>query len=299
MVNRPFLVRKHDARRHRQVIGKPTLAKLLDMVHDQIIARFDQISRTNIPALAIAVSEPTEAHSVRNPCHPACMEFASSSYCRESWQGYLVRLKHRPEIHWGTCQYQRTCAMIPIACQNRCLAVIKLVAPASEDNSNFKQAVDIMELLVRDFAATHADFLKRMPGGINGNETAKACAQSAAGREKNTPSSTHPQVLGALEYIDANLSHPHLTVAGIASVLGVNPTYLSELFVEQMGQRMSWFIAARRVEKARKLLDDTDWQVKRIALETGFANPNWFCHVFRAHAGLTPGRYRASARTQR
>ena len=154
-----------------------------------------------------------------------------------------------------------------------------------------------MELLVRDFAASQAEFLKRVPGGITAEEATAACAESTAG-PKTAPSPTHPQVLRALEYVATNLSDPRLTVAKVASVLDVCPTYLSEVFVEQMGERMSRLIAAKRVEKAKKLLATTDWQVKRIALETGHANPNWFCHVFCVYTGLTPGEYRAASHPQ-
>jgi transcriptional regulator GlxA family with amidase domain len=55
---------------------------------------------------------------------------------------------------------------------------------------------------------------------------------------------------------------------------------------------MGWFIASRRVELAKTLLATTDRQIKYIAHETGHANPNWFCHVFNVHTGLTPGEYR-------
>lgn len=297
MAKRHFLHRKHDPGPKRKVSRKPTMATLLDLVQDQIISRFAHMSATDIQAVALAVSEPNDEDPAPNPSHPACLEFASTDYCHESWQLHLAKLKRRPEAHWGTCQHSRICAMIPIVCQNRCLAVVKLAGPSSLDKSEFKRVVDLMELLVRDFAASQAEFLKRVPGGITGEEATAACAESTAG-PKIAPSPTHPQVLRALEYVAANLSDPRLTVAKVASVLDVCPTHLSEVFVGQMGERMSRWIAAKRVEKAKQLLATTDWQVKRIALETGHANPNWFCHVFCVHTGLTPGEYRAASHTQ-
>lgn len=296
MAKRHFLHRKHDSKPKRKVSGKPTVAKLIELVQDRVIARFAHMSATDIQAFALAVSEPDDEDPAPNPSHPACLEFASTDYCHESWQLHLAKLKRRPETHWGTCQHQRLCAMIPIVHQNRCLAVVKLAGPATLDNDEFKRVVDIMELLVRDFAASQADFLRRVPGGITGGEAAAASVDPTAGPEAG-PAPTHPQVLRALEYIAAHLSDPRLTVAKIASLLDVYPTYLSEIFVEQMGQRMSRFIASQRMELAKRLLATTDWQIKRIALETGHANPNWFCHVFSTHTGVTPSEYRAAART--
>jgi AraC-like DNA-binding protein len=295
---RPFLIRKHDTQPKPRTLGKPTMVKLLKRVEEQVIDRLGQIDTTDIHAVVLAVCRPNDEHSSPGPCHPACMEFASSSYCRKSWDGYLARLNRCPRTCWGTCLHQRVCAMIPITCQGRSLAVVQLAAPASTEQAEFRRVVDLVELLVRDFVTMHADFLHRVPGGIPARAAVAEGGDLSAGR--NHPlSPTHPQVLRAMEQIDANISDPHLNVAGVASVLGMNPTYLSELFVKQLGQRMSGFISARRMENARKLLADTDWQVKRIALEVGYANPNWFGQVFRNHTGQTPLQCRATARASR
>lgn len=297
MARRHFLHPKQELRANRKASGKPTVARMLELIRGQVIERFAHVSAVDVQAVALAVCEPSEEDPPANPSHPACVAFASSDYCRESWQLHLAKLKRRPETHWGTCQYERLCAMIPIVCGNRCLAVVKLAGPASLDKSEFKRIMEIMELLARDFGVSHEGFLKRVPGGTTIEETPEMHARVEDGNQ-TAPVATHPQVLRALQYIAAHLSEPSLTVGKVASVLGLCPTYLSELFVEQVGQRMSRFIASRRIELARKLLATTEWQIKRIALETGHANPNWFCHVFSAHTGLTPGEYRAAARSQ-
>lgn len=260
----------------------------------QVTDRFARMSMTDLQAIALPVSELNDEDPARNPSHPACVEFASSDYCHESWLLHLARLKRFPGTHWGVCQYERICAMIPVVAENRCLAVVKLAGPSSLDKAELKRLVDLLELLVRDFTTSEAKFLRQVPGGILVVEVSPPLLDSTD-RGDVKPSPTHPQVARALEYIATHLSDPRLTVARLASVLGLCPTYLSEIFVDQVGQRMSRFIAAQRVERAKKLLVTTDWQVKRIALETGHANPNWFSHVFHTHTGLTPGEYRAAA----
>jgi transcriptional regulator GlxA family with amidase domain len=62
-----------------------------------------------------------------------------------------------------------------------------------------------------------------------------------------------------------------------------------------MGMRMGRYIAELRIEIAKKLLLETDWQVKRIAFESGHRNPDWFSEVFRAHTGMTPSVFRRKA----
>ena len=88
-----------------------------------------------------------------------------------------------------------------------------------------------------------------------------------------------------------------MTVSRIARDLSVNSTYLAHLFSLDMGTRMSRYIATHRVQLAKKLLLETDWQIKRIAFETGHSTPYWFSEVFRDHTGVTPTRFRIMGRS--
>ncbi len=295
MARRHFLHRKHKPETARQAAGRPTVARLLALLEQHVIDRFAYMSMTDVQAVALAVSEPDEEDPALNPSHPACIEFSASAYCHESWRLHLAKLKQRPETHWGTCRHGRICAIIPVVCGTRCLAAVKLASPAPLDNRDFARLVELLELLIRDFTVSHGDFLRRVSGGIDAGAAGRT-ATDCQGALNLQP--THPQVARALEYIAAHLSDPGLTVARVASVLDLYPTYLSEIFARHVGQPMGRFIACRRIALARTLLATTDWQVKRIAIETGHANPNWFCHVFSAHTGLTPGEYRSASRAK-
>lgn len=264
---------------------------LLQAVSAQVIERFNSLRDSPIQAIALAVPQPNEDDPAPAPLHPACAAFVATDYCWESWQLHLAELNHKPQTHWRTCDHHRLCAIVPVVHQGRCLAAVKLATPATLEEAEFGRHVELMDLLVRDFCQMHAEFLQRvssqMPASVAGQAPDGPAADGPA-----MPPVTHPQVLRALEHIEANLSNPKLTVGRVAAAIDLHPTYLSQIFVEHVGQRMSRFIASRRIDKAKRLLETTDWQIKRIALETGHANPNWFCHVFAAHTGLTPGEYR-------
>lgn len=96
----------------------------------------------------------------------------------------------------------------------------------------------------------------------------------------------------AVAFIDEHVADPGLNVATVARALSINATYLSHIFAEETGTRMSRYIATRRVELAKELLSTTEYQVKRIALQTGHSNPDWFSQIFRSHTGMTPLEYR-------
>ncbi len=298
MVRHRFLHRKHGRSEGGRTISRPTLAMVLKLLEDRVVARFTRLSMSDLRVVELAVSEPDEEEPLANPSHPACTEVSGSDYCRESWQLHLARLKCRPETHWGVCRHARRCAIVPIVSGRRCLAVVKLVGAASVDPAEFQRLTEILELLVRDFTCSYAGLLSRVPGGLIVEGTPGVPSAVDDSPAQVSPS-THPQIVRALAYVDEHLSDPGLTVARVASVLNLSATYLSELFVEQVGQRMSRLIANRRIELAKRLLVTTDWQIKRVAHETGHANPNWFCHVFSVHVGLTPGEYRATATAQK
>lgn len=101
-----------------------------------------------------------------------------------------------------------------------------------------------------------------------------------------------PKVRAAIAYIQANLTDPRLSVASVGRALEINSTYLAHLFARHMKKRMSAYIAACRVERAKTLLAGTTLQIKQVAAQCGFTNAEWFSQVFRANTGTTPIRYR-------
>jgi len=307
VVRRSFLKRKGERHTDRGERGTPALAELLELLRCEVVERFSPMCTCDLQAVALAVSEPDEAEPAPNPSHPACADFATSDYCRESWQLHLAELKRQAETHWGTCQHGRICAIVPVVSENCCLAVVKLAGPAAPDESEFKRLMEKLELLVRDFASMHADFLRRVPGGMAMLERVQAppgATQARPGASCAPPTGQpraevrrgRGQVARALRYVEAHIFDPRLSVAHVARELAIHPNYLSQLFSAQVGVQLHRFIRARRITLAETLLATTDWQIKRIARETGHANPNWFCHVFRECTGMTPTGWRERAR---
>ncbi len=286
-------------RRHRsyaEANSKPAGRSLLALLSRCVVDRFARISELKALVVSTDCSRPEDAEDPPpNPCHPACAEQADSDYCRESWQLHMAELADRPETHWHACDRGRLCAYVPVVYHSRCLAAIKLACLACISEEEFERHVELLDTLVVDFVVAEAAFLGRLAAAVR--EEATCEAGPSQGQQKTVRRQTsHPQVLRAVQYIEESLCDPKLSVAGVARELDIHPYYLSHLFAEQVGQRMSRFIAARRVERAKKLLTTTHWQIKRIAHETGYANPNWFSHVFSINTGVTPTAYRRRTR---
>ena len=285
-----------DRRGVRKAAVQPDKESLLAILSLCVVDPFARITECEVLAIPLPLTAATDVEDpAPNPGHPACAEYAGSDYCRESWQLHLAELARRPRTHWHKCDYRRLCAIVPIVHQDRCLAAVKLACPTSMAEEDFERHVELLDILVEGFVISHADLLKRLPSPEQGLAQSAATPSHRTG-EPLDRQSRHPKVLKALEYIDVHLSDPKLTIGCIARELDVDFSYLGRLFTDEVGQRMSWFIAARRVELAKTLLTTTDRQIKRIARDAGYANPNWFCHVFSVHTGLTPGQYRRRSR---
>lgn len=96
------------------------------------------------------------------------------------------------------------------------------------------------------------------------------------------------------EYCDDNLDSVSLT--SVADHVDLNPSYLSRLYKETTGESLSNYIAERRLELARDLLENTDLLVQAIALEVGYQSTISFDRFFKGRLGVTPHEYRDSRR---
>lgn len=276
--------------------------ELRDHLREAVAARFERLSGCPVSLWIVdqnalfTVDNDILAGSPDLPPHPLCEGCSDMKACVQKWMASLAGLMYRPEPLSQGCPLGHRCSIIPVVWGGRALAACKLVCPGEVTEETFAHHLDLLDVLVESFQTLHADLLARIAGA------GAACAQGSgpplAGPAGLPPGEGHPQVHNALAYIESRLSDPKLTVAGIAADLKINSTYLSHLFAEQVGTRMGRYIAQRRIEMAKYLLATTNWQVKRVAYESGHKNADWFSQVFHAHVGATPCEYRESSRSQ-
>jgi AraC-like DNA-binding protein len=271
------------------------LAALLARTVGEAFGQLSKLAWVIIPVNPeeLAEHEDTPKHTD----HPACAEYADTPYCRESWELHLAEIQHHPETHWHLCELGRLCAIVPVTWQGCCLAVVKLASADSMAKADFERHVELLDLLVEHFTVTHAGLLDQIVSVIPAPREPHDAAEQDAGKLGGAGFS-HPHIVRAVRFIEENLSDPQLTINRISANVGVHPNYLSPLFVKLCGLRLSRYIAGLRIERAKNLLATTDWQVKRIARESGHANLNWFCHVFSTITGQTPGAYRKTHRAE-
>lgn len=85
-----------------------------------------------------------------------------------------------------------------------------------------------------------------------------------------------------------------LTVSAVAESLGYNPDYLSRVLKDHYGRTLQQDIVHERLERAKVLLQTSDFTIERIAMELGYESANLFVKFFRYHLKTTPSAYRNS-----
>lgn len=95
------------------------------------------------------------------------------------------------------------------------------------------------------------------------------------------------------EYVEANLERK-ITLSELATIAGVGKYYFCRLFKGSTNITPYSYVLHRRVERAKKLLKDSDLPICNVALECGFSNQSHLAKHFRSILGTTPMRYRQS-----
>lgn len=98
-------------------------------------------------------------------------------------------------------------------------------------------------------------------------------------------------VAKAVEYVEANMGNPDLSVEEMASALGMSRVHLYKRLSALTGRTPIEFIRVLRLKRATQYLRDSRLTVAEIAYNVGFNNPKYFSKHFREEYGISPGEY--------
>ena len=98
-----------------------------------------------------------------------------------------------------------------------------------------------------------------------------------------------------LEWLDHHITEP-LTLRDVAIQAHMSERTLARRFRAETGKSLAGWIADRRIERARALLEDSEVTVSQIAHAVGFGSTEAMRRHFVAQTGATPRAYRATFR---
>ncbi len=95
----------------------------------------------------------------------------------------------------------------------------------------------------------------------------------------------------AKSYIEENYSRD-LSLDDVSRKVDISPYYFSRIFKEQVGKNFIDYLTDLRIEKAKKLLKQSEMSMKEICASIGYSDPNYFSRTFKKNVGVTPTVYK-------
>lgn len=88
------------------------------------------------------------------------------------------------------------------------------------------------------------------------------------------------------------LCDPQLSSGTLAGHFCVCQRQFARQVKRVLGMNTTQYIQRKRVERAKRLLVDTELTLTDIYVKCGFESANYFTRVFRSHTGKTPSALR-------
>ena len=117
----------------------------------------------------------------------------------------------------------------------------------------------------------------------------------ATQKEQQEKEKTGDVIFEVENYIKENIESD-LSLELLASVVHLNPSYLSRYFKESTGENLSNYVTRCKMEKAAWLLDNTEQKINEIMLQLGYQKSQHFAKIFREQYGVSPKEYKKGIR---
>lgn len=96
----------------------------------------------------------------------------------------------------------------------------------------------------------------------------------------------------AMRYMNEHFQDMDLNMSMLAEYLQISSVTLAVEFKNEMGVSPSDYLASLRMERAKKLLRETDLLIREISQAVGYEDDHVFMRRFKKYTGKTPGQYR-------
>lgn len=111
-------------------------------------------------------------------------------------------------------------------------------------------------------------------------------------RESREQAENKQFLIKVTDFIIANMSKQKITIDLIASKMCMSRSAFIKKMSNAYGDSVNNFIIKVKMEKAIRLLKDTDKSVSEIATNCGFEDPSYFIRTFKNQFKMTPQQYR-------
>lgn len=112
---------------------------------------------------------------------------------------------------------------------------------------------------------------------------------------EETQQSGKGQVMPAIRIVKRYIAEHYqeeISLSTAAYTVNISPVYLSRLFKKEEGINFLDYLNQYRIDVAKKLLQDVQYNVLEAAEMAGFKNTRYFSKIFKKNVGITPSEYR-------
>ena len=100
-----------------------------------------------------------------------------------------------------------------------------------------------------------------------------------------------PELAQARQYVLQRMDKI-ITLEEVAEHLHMNTSYFSRLFSQELGETFKEFVTRVKMERAKELLDQTNYPISTICDKLGYKSQSYFIRRFKACFGITPLEYK-------
>lgn len=96
----------------------------------------------------------------------------------------------------------------------------------------------------------------------------------------------------AVAFIEEHLDDEGLSIVAVADHVYLNPVYFGRVFKNTFHMTFKKYLMQRRMERAKRLLEEGKISIGDICERVGISNPSYFSHLFKEYTGKLPSEYK-------
>jgi AraC-like DNA-binding protein len=163
-------------------------------------------------------------------------------------------------------------------------------------NGNNYTAHPSLKAAIKDFMNEYENFLPGRKQLLDANELkiTHLIVRTILNCEiNNLPVNLKNNIENVIEYIHVHFNEK-LTISSLAEKANLSESHFMRVFKESTGKTPKEYLLLLRLDKAKKMIQDTDKRSSEIALDCGFNNPSHFSNTFQKYFNLSPSAYKST-----
>ncbi len=136
--------------------------------------------------------------------------------------------------------------------------------------------------------------IKKIPDMKDELESLLSLKSSPLESGRNFISVDDSSTAALLKFVDDHFTE-EISREQLSELFFFDPDYITKIFKRETGMSFKNYVIGKRLDLARKLLEETDSPVHDIALKVGYDNYSYFTRLFKKSYGITPIEFRTGS----